>query len=261
MPKELLERVDAAAERFLAEYQNFAAVETLQQTLWTRGGKSAQKRQIVSEYWLLRLLSNPRELAEFRDVVSVDGQAKQDAALREQKRAKISAATPRGEIVALIEDPTKYRLGSERLANAALLVTRLTARHADKLRFFFAQDTSDVPTETVLLGYRQFTGDGLIEVDGAAVYPTGQAWVEPNTGRVHRIEEEFRQKNTRYWVAVEFGDERVAGAWLPQQITVRIFEKGKLAREDVYLYANYRRVDEEGRAEAAAGPPKPKPRE
>jgi hypothetical protein len=259
VPKELLERVSAGAERFLAEYQNFAVVETLQQTVWSRSGRAGQKRQIISEFWRLRLAAGPREAVEFRDVVSVDGKASQDAAARELKHAKITLTATRSEIAALVEDPTKYRLGAERLANAAMLATRLLERHHDKLRFFFAQDTSDVPSETVLIGYRQYSGEGLIEVDGTAVFPSGQTWVDPNRGRIHRIEEEFQHKGTRYWAAVEFSPAEPLGAWMPQQITVRVFEKGKLAREDVYQYANYRRVGADGRADAATEPPRPRP--
>jgi hypothetical protein len=242
VPKELLERVADRAEQFLAEFGNYAAEETLDQTRWEGKRRRETKRQIVSDYLVVRLPENPRELAEFRDVVSVDGKEKLSAEARSAKWPKIVAAKGRSEIVALVEDPAKYRLSSEDFASPGLLVSRLARRYQDRMRYFFAQDTSDIASKHVLVGYRQVAGEGLMEVEGKPVYPRGQAWIEPDDGHVLRVEEEFEHKSTRYSVAVDFGPSDELGAWVPQGVTVRVFEKGHLALQNIYTYANFRRL-------------------
>jgi hypothetical protein len=241
VPKELLERVAAWAERFLVEYGNYAAVETLEQTRWEGRRRTEVRRQIVSDYYVVRLAENPRELQEFRDVVSVDGKEKLAPEVRAAKWPKLAAATSRGEIAPLVEDPMKYRLSPEHFVNLGLLVSRLAERHHAKMRYFFAQDTSDGALRHALVGYRQVSGKGLIEVEKKAVYPAGQAWVQPDDGHVERIEEEFTLGNTRYSVAVDFAKPEELGAWVTESVTVRIFEKGRLVLQNIYGYSNFRK--------------------
>jgi len=241
VPKELLERTADWAERFLAEYGNYAAEETLEQTRWEGKRRTEVKRQIVSDYFVVRLPETQREWQEFRDVLSVDGKEKLSDPARGAKWPKLSAAATRGEIVALVEDPLKYRLSPERFSNLGLLVSRLAERHRDKMRYFFAQDTSDMTSKHALVGYRQVAGAGLMEVEGKPVYPAGQAWVEPDDGHIVRIEEEFEHNRTRYSVAVDFAKSDELGAWVPEGVTVRIFEKGRLVQQNIYGYSNFRK--------------------
>jgi hypothetical protein len=241
VPKELLERVAAWAERFLVEYGNYAAVETLEQTRWEGKRRTEVRQQIVSDYLVARLPENPRELAEFRDVVSVDGKEKLAPEERAAKWKKLVAAQSRSEIAPLVEDPAKYRSSSEHFVNLGLLVSRLAERHHEKMRYFFAQDTSDGALRHALVGYRQVSGPGLIKVEKKAVYPAGQAWVQPDDGHIERIEEEFTMGNMRYAVAVDYAKSEEMGAWVTETVTVRIFEKGRLVLQNIYGYSNFRK--------------------
>jgi len=239
VPKELLERVDNWVRRFLADFRNCSAEETLEQTRWDRRGRAVAQRLIVSDYFVVRLPSG--ELAEFRDVLAVDGKTIRLPEQREQKWQRLAAARSRAEIAALFTDPGSYRLAAEHFANLALLVTRFAERHWDTVKYFFAVDTSDPPRDDTLVGYRQLTGEGLILFDGKPVFPSGQAWVDPNDGHIQRIEETFEHKRIRYWTAVELAWDDGLKAWLPREITVRVFEKGRMTEQDVYSYASFRR--------------------
>jgi len=236
-----MERAGDRADRFLAEFGNYTAEETLEQIRWEGKRRTEVRRRIVSDYFVVRLPENPRELQEFRDVVSVDDKEKLGSVARAAKWPKLVAAKTRAEIAALVEDPQKYRLFPEHFSNLGLLVSRMATRHQDKMKYFFAQDTSEGASRTALVGYRQVSGTGLMDVDGKPVYPSGRAWIEPDDGHIVRIEEEFEHDKTRYSVAVDYGLSDELNAWVVQSITVRIFEKGRLVMQNVYVYSNFRR--------------------
>jgi hypothetical protein len=123
------------------------------------------------------------------------------------------------------------------------IVARLAERNWDKMKFVFAQDTSDptagVLSDYVLLGYRQISGQGLAELDGKAVYPRGQAWVDPDDGRIFRIEDEVTYKSMRQTTEVEFSRDNPLQTWLPRQITIRMFAKGRLEQQVVITYSGF----------------------
>lgn len=239
VPPELMERVGEWAERYIASFPAYAAEETLVQTRWDRSRKEIHRR-IISEYVVTRLAENPRELAEFRDVVAVDEKILQSPEERSAKWERIAAARTRSELNALVDDPARHRFSSDWFGGLGLLVSRVATRHHSKMRYFFPADASDVVTRNVLIGYRQNDGTGLMEIDGRAVYPTGTAWVEPDGGHVVRIEEEFEHKGTRYTIAVDFVDSDELGALVPGHITVRFFEKGRLTLQNNYTYSKFR---------------------
>ena len=241
MPKELLERAGDWADRFLAEFGNYTAEETFDQTRWEGKRRSEVKRRIVSDYFIVRLPGSPRELQEFRDVVSVDDKEKLSDSARAVKWPKLMAATTAGEFEALVEDPQKYRMSPEHFGKLGLLVSRLAPRYQGKMKYFFAQDNSEVVSRTALVGYRQVSGEGLMEVDGKPVAPSGQAWVEPDDGHIVRIEEEFQHDKTHYSVAVDYAMADGLNAWVVETVTIRIFEKGRLVMQNIYGYSNFRR--------------------
>ncbi len=250
--KELLERVGDWAEINLDRSPSFAAEETLSQTQRDKRGGAA--RTIVSDYFSLRLSSSSRDRAAFRDVLSVDGKQIQSAAARDAKWPRILAAKSWTEFATLVEGPGKYELAPEQFSGLDRLAGRLAARYQGRMRYFYAQDTSDLPSRNVLIGYRQISGEGLALVDGKPVTVSGQAWVDPDTGRLVRIEEEVASKVARYWTAVEFANVPPLDAWLPSTITVRVFEKGRLALESIYAYSNFRSLPSDPRAASASKP-------
>ncbi len=250
--KELIERVGDWAEYYLDHSPSFAAEETLSQTQRERKGGVA--RTIVSDYFSLRFSSSPRDRGEFRDVLSVDGKQIQSDAKREAKWAKLAAVQSWKDFAGLMESPDKYELAPEQFSGLDRLASRFAARYQNRMRYFYAQDTSDGPSRNVLIGYRQQSGEGLAVVDGKAVTVSGQAWVDPDSGRIVRIEEQLRSKDANYWIAVEFAMAPALDAWLPSSITVRVIEKGRIALESVYEYSNFRSLSLDSRAASAVKP-------
>lgn len=236
--KELLERVGDWADSYLDSTLSYAAEETLMQS--QRDKRGGATRTIISDYFCLRLASSARDRGSFRDVLSVDGKQVQSEAKREAKWPHLLAAKSWNEFATLVEGPGKYELAPEQFSGLDRLAGRLAARYQGRMRYFYAQDTSDPPSPHVLIGYRQVSGDGLAVVDGKPVNVSGQAWVDPDTGHIVRIEEEVASKVARYWTAVEFASAPSLDAWLPSIITVRVFEKGRIALESVYTYSNFR---------------------
>jgi hypothetical protein len=247
--KELLERVGDWADSYLDSTLSFAAEETLMQT--QREKRSGASRTIISDYFCLRLASGTRDRGSFRDVLSVDGKQIQSEAKREAKWTRLLAAKSWTEFATLVEGPGKYELAPEQFSGLDRLAGRLAARYQGRMRYFYAQDTSDPPSPNVLIGYRQISGDGLAVVDGKPVTVSGQAWVNPDTGRIVRIEEEVQSKQAHYWTAVEFAGAPPLDAWLPSTITVRVFEKGHMVLESVYTYSNFRSLPSDPRVASA----------
>ncbi|HEV8383303.1 MAG TPA: hypothetical protein VGQ11_00420 [Candidatus Acidoferrales bacterium] len=250
--KELLERVGDWADNYVEHPPSFAAEETLSQK--QREKRGGVTRTIVSDYYCLRLSSSLRDRSEFRDVLSVDGRQIQSDTQREAKWAKLAATQSWKDFSAQMEGPEKYELAPEQFSGLDRLASRFATRYQDRMHYFYAQDTSDVPSRNVLIGYRQFSGEGLAVVDGKAVLVAGQAWVDPDSGRIQRIEEQLRTKNANYWIAVDFAAASPLDAWLPASITVRVVEKGRIAMESVYEYSNFRSLPLDVRAASTAKP-------
>jgi hypothetical protein len=255
VPKELLDRTSLWVERFLTDYQGLAAEELLVQTRWDRRGRVAAERRIVADYFLVRFPPGG-ELVELRDAVRVDDREMLSDDQRRRKWPQLVAARSRAELAALVDDPEKLRLGPEVFGNLGLLATRFAERNRERVRYFFAQDTSEAGTELTPVGYRQWDGTSLV-ADDAGAYPAGVAWIDPNDGHIGRIVEEVSLRNTRYTIEVEYGRDPALGAWLPLRTIVRVFDKGRLTEQNIYSYHLYRRLSAAARADSAETAPTP----
>jgi len=233
VPKELLDRVGAWAEKYLAEPREFTALETRSETHWARNGRTESRPGAVSRYTVRRSPETATRLVESRELLKPE-----EARLGGPAPSK-SGATP-------------ARSPFEHLASPGALVSRLSARNQEKMKYFFAEDATETASEHVLLGYRQIDGPGLVAFEGKTFAPSGQAWVDPNDGRIARIEEEFAHKNARYSTAVEFARNELMNAWLPSTLTVRIFEKGRLTSQVVYTYTDFHPLEASARTQSSS---------
>lgn len=218
VPRELLDRVGAWAEKYLAELPEFTAIETRSETHWGRNGRAQSRPSAIFSYTVRRPAATAPAPVESRELLPPEA-----GGMRAQSKASAPA-------------PSAF----ERLANPVALVSRLASRNQEKMKYFFAQDTSEAASDHVLLGYRQVQGRELIEFEGRTFAPSGQAWVDPNDGHIARIEEEFQHKSVRYSTAAEFAWDAQLNAWLPRTVTLRVFEKGRLESQVVYGYTDFR---------------------
>jgi hypothetical protein len=215
-PNELVERVGAWADAFLDRCPSFTAVETREELRPSKKGVLDNRRTGLAEYSARR--QDDGQVVESRKPIAAKGQA--------GEKGKHAEAAPVDE-----------------RSSPFAIVARLAERNQDRMKFVFAQDTSDptagVLSDYVLLGYRQISGRGLAELDGKAVYPRGQAWVDPDDGRIFRIEDEVTYKSMRQTTEVEFSRDNLLQTWLPRQITIRMFAKGRLEQQVVITYSGF----------------------
>jgi hypothetical protein len=227
--KELRERFGEWAEQYAATVPSYTATETVELTRFKRGEAQSPQR-LAFRYSLRRYPAKPRELVESRQQLPAEASPVPPGA------QSTSAVPGRGG------DTLPRELNDSSFSKLFLLPTRLATRSHEIMKYFFAQDDTDRPGDTVLVGYRQFTGDGLLELEGKLVFPTGRAWIDPETGRPTRMEEEFGAKDIRYWVAVDFAAE--GPHWLPSHVSIRVFEKGRLTSQTNYAYESIRILKE-----------------
>ncbi len=204
--KELRERFGEWADHYAASLPSYQAVEVVRQSRFDRKGRPKNEREFTFRY-SLRRSAETHELVESREPVDEAG-AKPDRTIG-------------------------Y------FAKLPLLVTRLATRYHEQMKYFFEPEHPDVSSDLVVVGYRQRDGTGLMELDGKPVMVTGRAWIDPDDGKVSRIEEEFGNTKERYWVAVDFAADSVTQAWLPVYVTVRLVEKGHVELQNHYSYSNF----------------------
>jgi hypothetical protein len=216
--KELVERFGEWAEAYVTSLPSFTAHELVRQTHFGRRGAVSSQRSAAYQYTFQRSADNPREF--------------------EESRTRIAAAEG-GNGAASSKPPDESSIGL--FAKAALLVTRFAPRYHDRMKYFFVPDHPESVSDFVIVGYRQTSGSALMEVDGKEAFPIGRAWMDADNGRIVRIEEEFGQMGkTRYSVSVDFAADPVTRAWLPEKITVRIFDNNRLELQNEYSYSAFR---------------------
>jgi hypothetical protein len=215
--KELRDRFGAWADAYTESLPSYTAQESVRQTRYNRRGNPSGERAANYQYTLKRSAENPREF--------------------EESRAPLAAESGNGAASSRPPDESTIGLFSK----AALLVTRFAPRYHDRITYFFVPEHAEVSSDFVIVGYRQTSGSGLMEVDGKEVFPTGRAWINPDDGSILRIEEEFGQMGkTRYAVIVDFASDSVTRAWLPSRVTLRIFDKDRLELQNEYSYSAFR---------------------
>ena len=216
--KELVERFGEWAEAYVAALPSYTAYESVRQTHFGRRGAVSSQRSANYQYTFRRSAENPREFEESRTRIAAS-----------EGVNGASAGKP----------PDESSIGL--LSKAALLVTRFAPRYQERMKYFFVPDHPDSVSNFVIVGYRQTSGAALMEVNGKEAFPTGRAWMDPDDGRIVRIEEEFGQVGkTRYFVAVDFAADPITGAWLPEKITMRIFANNRLELQNEYSYSAFR---------------------
>lgn len=221
--KDLRERFGEWADRFPAELPSYTALELVEQTRWDRKGQPSDPIRAAFRY-TFRRIADRQEFAESRSPAKEEGAAGHGAGANLVARASGSFGNHPVDIF-------------EKLP---LMVTRLALRNHERMRYFFVPEETETPNDYVVIGYRQIAGNGLMEVDRKSVFPAGRAWIDPEDGRLVRIEEEFGDRDTRYTIAIDNAKEEKG--WLPERITVRLFEKGRLIAQNVHTYSDFRKL-------------------
>lgn len=222
--KDLRERFGDWAEKFPAEMSSYSALETIEQVRWDKKGQQTGPVKAVFRY-AFRRMGEKQEFTESRAAAndqSAAGNAKSSLVTANRVTSAFGSLSP------------------DQFGKLPLMVTRVALRNHERMRYYFVPDETDTPGNFVIIGYRQIGGNGLMEVDRKEVFPSGRAWIDPEDGRLIRIEEEFGDKDTRYSIAID--NSLADKGWLPERITVRLFEKGRLVAQNTHTYTEIHKL-------------------
>ncbi len=223
--KDLRERFGEWAERFPAEMPSYTALEIIEQVRWDKKGQQSDPIQARFQY-TFRRVGEKLEYSEARTAAGEEATASDGAGRKLVSTNRLGGAFGNHP--------------HDLFEKLPLLVTRMATRYHEMMRYFFVPDETDTPNNFVIIGYRQIAGNGLMEVDRKPVFPSGRSWIDPEDGRLIRIEEEFGNKDTRYTIAIDNG--AAEKSWLPEKITVRLFEKGRLIAQNTHTYSEIRKL-------------------
>lgn len=106
----IVARVAAERENFISTFQNLTALETKSFTIFDRSGRVRKKRVVASNLIIYRLSSSDDLVAEFRNVIAVDGKPLSDAAARTTEFfAKLAKSeTSRSELDRIEDESLRY---------------------------------------------------------------------------------------------------------------------------------------------------------
>ncbi len=223
--KDLRERFGDWAERFPAELPDYTAIETVEHVRWDKKGQQTEPIKAVFQY-TFRREGEKKEFTESRSAVA------EESGVDGGKRNLIASRSN----AAFGNHP------HDTFEKLPLMVTRMATRYHEMMRYFFVPDETDTPSNFVIIGYRQTSGNALMEVDRKPAFPSGRAWIDPEDGRLIRIEEEFGDRDTRFTIAID--NATGEKGWLPEKITVRVFEKGRLVSQNTHTFTNFRKLNQ-----------------
>ena len=106
----IVARVAAERENFISTFQNLTALETKSFTIFDRSGRVRKKRVVASNLIIYRLSSSDDLVAEFRNVIAVDGKPLSDAAARTTEffAKLVKSETSRSEFDRIEDESLRY---------------------------------------------------------------------------------------------------------------------------------------------------------
>jgi hypothetical protein len=259
---EILSRVSEEAEVFRHIAPQVLAEETLTQRalkapprFHPRVGSAAAKpaeaarqtREIVSEYSFGTLKDAPESLHEFRQVISVDGQAISAAAAARHSLALGLASADDHARKRMLEDFQKYGL-TNAVVDFGPLLLLFTKRQIGNYRFELAGEDRIGADQVKIVSYAQIAGP-----DRMLVFQGRRAIHQPIQGRIYArvpdglplritiVESRESGKNTFRDEAVVDYTPNAHGFVAPAAITHKGFAGDRLLVEDEFRYTVFKK--------------------
>jgi hypothetical protein len=259
---EILSRLSEEAEVFRHVAREILAEETLTQRalkaparFHPRLGTAAatppapirQTREIVSEYSFGTLKDSPAALHEFRQVISVDGQAISAAATARHSLALGLASADDHARKRMLEDFQKYGLATAVVDFGPLLLL-FTKRQAANYHFELAGDDRIGADQVKIVSYAQISGPAYM-----LVFQGHRAIHQPIQGRIYaRVPDGLPLRiaivESRQDGKTIFRDEAVVdytpnaqGFLAPAAVTHQGFAGDELQVEDEFRYSAFRK--------------------
>jgi hypothetical protein len=215
-------------------------------------GSPIRRRELRSEFLLLRA-SGPHGLwLGFRDILTVDGWPTPDRA-RLQERLARDPAVGVEEFQRLVNESARYNIGgvtrNVNVPTFALLVVQAAVQR--RFSFEKREERRLAGTQTWALAFEEQAGSTLIRGSKAADLPaTGTIWVDPTSGRVIQTEliTDEPLEHVRTQITVKYRPNSKLGIWVPIEMTER-YHAGRPNSFDeqnidcVATYSNFRRFE------------------
>jgi hypothetical protein len=185
---QVLQRMRGYLSDYAKHLPAVVATETYQQRVGS--GMRRNQRRLISDFGLVQVPGDAEWLG-FREVLEVDGKPVADSARRlAELLAKPSAAAVQ-QARRIAEESARYNIGPVvRTTNdPALVLELLDGRHSARMTFTKTGETKIDRTAAWILRFQETTKPTIIRTRDQKDLPAqGRAWVDPETGRVLRVQ-------------------------------------------------------------------------
>lgn len=214
------------------------------------GGRSAMHRVLLSDVAFLRLPGNA-EWFGVRDVKAVDGKPVTPGGSQRLLDILMKSGPSRlNEATAIVAASAQYNLGSLRTINMPTVPLELL-REANHVRFEFTLRGKDTVSGTKVrrVDFREFEQPTLITgVKNEPLFSYGSVWVEPESGRLWRVElvvgpdhrDVFARQLFQTKMRVDFMLEPKLNVLVPRELNEDFYSRGGRAKGRA-RYSNFRR--------------------
>jgi hypothetical protein len=210
-------------------------------------GTTTERRVLVSEFALVRVHDADRTLwLAFRDVIEVDGRAVRDREERLQRLFRAPAADALAQARAIAFASARYNLGDVvRTVNVPTLALEFLETAAQKRSRF--RKVREEPVDGVrawVVRVEERAHPAIIRTTrGQDVMSKGLVWIDPDAGRILRIELEPRlQRGLTARITTIYAPDARLGLWVPARMTEAYgTPSGTITGEATYT--NFRRFE------------------
>jgi hypothetical protein len=238
---DLLERVQAFAERYRRESPSLVAEERyVQNVTYTRGGQP-KHREMTSELVMVRLPGSAGWVT-LRDVLVVDKRRLHD---REERLLKL-LQSPQADAFAraseLARESARFNLGSvNRTINVPdVAIEYLLPQHTGRMQFDAPKSVTVDGAAVEMFRFREVRGPSIVrDPRGADLRAEGRVWADPASGEIVRTELILRDRQSSGTNTVDFHIEPRLSMRVPVKMTERYTMPGELI-DSVATYTNFR---------------------
>jgi hypothetical protein len=235
--EELLAKTAAYVARFVDQFSNVVAEETLvQETTIPR-----RKRTLRSDFLLVRYPGDA-QWQTFRDVAEVDGKAVRDKEERLTKLFLEPASSAMRRARELQEAGSRYNLlDIGTLNNPLMVVAFLQDSYRERFRFNLAGLDKKLGPTVRQVQFQEFKVPSLIKGNGNQdILTRGLAWIEEDTGRVVKTELRVGGRSSPISIITEYKLDEELGITVP--VTMRDwYPDGTGEIRGVATYGRFRR--------------------
>ncbi len=255
----VLARAGAYVERYQAAFSLLVGEEHYTQRV-VRRGRETERRRLRSEFALVRVggdPSGPRWLA-FRDVLEVDDRPVADRGDRLVRLFRDAPADALARARAIALESARYNLGPVvRTINVPTLALEFfEVPRQPRLRYRRAGERVHGGRRVWVVRFEERARPTLIRSpDGRDVVARGEAWVDPESGRIVRTELTPEGRGgLASRITVTYASDARVGVWVPVEMAER-YERGDALVTGEAVYTNFRRFEVDVRVKPITGPP------